>query len=392
MNKIFKKPTHLYQPKYERDIKLNGNSTEPSEQTTLGKIHQKPQNKIKNEKPIKIFQNNENKIAQKEISQFPVVINKEEEKIENKAKKIKENEKYYLSREIALTVDTYGNDIFSYLKDNEPRFLIPLDFMNRHNLSPFIRERMVDWMVEVFSVYQCDPGTLELAVHIMDCYISRTPKKLKDEDIHLIGLTCIYISSKVEDIIPLRMPHIVKSIGHNNFKEGTIMKKEREIIKTIDFDLFTAGALDYITTFFYDLKVNNVKKIKELNAVEIIEKYLNFSIFLSQLLLYSSEFVCYRQCLNALAVLILAFDILKTNLPDLSNDLKNYLSDWVYYIINEMRLNSDAISVVYTKIYDFYYKMVIMPQKMNEKNNKGKNNESQMEIINLCKFNQDKFI
>ena len=222
MNKIFKKHTHLYQPKYERDIKLNENSTEPSEQTTLGKIPQKPQNKIQNDKPIKIFQNNANKIAQKEISQFPVVINKEEEKIENKAKKIKDNEKYYLSREIALTVDTYGNDIFSYLKDNEPRFLIPLDFMNRHNLSPFIRERMVDWMVEVFSVYQCDPGTLELAVHIMDCYISRTPKKLKDEDIHLIGLTCIYISSKVEDIIPLRMPHIVKSIGHNNFKEGTM--------------------------------------------------------------------------------------------------------------------------------------------------------------------------
>ena len=161
-------------------------------------------------------------------------------------------------------------------------------------------------------------------------------------------------------------------------------------MKTIDFDFFTAGTFDYIMTFFFDLKVNNAKRINELQGVNIIEKYMNFSIFLSQLLLYNCEFVCFRQSLNALAVLAIAFDILKTNIKDISKDLKNFLSDWVFYVINEMEFNSDAISVIYQKIYNLYSEKVILPQKWKEKNND--NEDDEVEIINLCKFNQDKFI
>ena len=208
-----------------------------------------------------------------------------------------------------------------------------------------------------------------------------------------MSLQCIYISSKVEDIVPLRMSHIAKNIGHGTFNEKQIIKKEREIIQTIDFDLFTAGTYDYIMTFFYDLKVNNSPKINDLNGENIINKYLNISIFLSQLLLYSSEFVCYRQSLNALAVLALAFDILKTNIKDMSKDLKNFLTDWVFYVINEMGLNADAISIIYQKFYNYYSEKVILPQKIKERNlRKGLKDDGDDDIINLCKFNYDKFI
>lgn len=404
MNKIFHKATGLYQPKHifqnEQRIISTTSSVEPSEQATFGKDQLNPKNIIANDKKKTIGKiqekENQNKLNQNEITAFQTFNNIKREKNKEKEKnKIKQNEKsiknnkYYLSREIALTVEKYGRDIFSCVKNNEPKFLIPMNYMDKHSLSPYARERMVDWMVEVFSVYKCDPGTFELAVHIMDCYISKTKKKLKDEDIHLIGLTCIYISSKVEDIIPLRMSHIVKSLGHSTFDSKTIIKKEREIIKTIDFDLFTAGTYDYIMTFFFDLKVNNAKKINDFNGVLIVEKYLNFSIFLSQLLLYNCEFVCFRQSLNALAVLAIAFDILKTNIKDINNNLKNFLSDWVFYVINEMGFNSDAISVIYEKIYNLYSEKVILPQKLKEKK---KSKDDGIEIINLYKFNQDKFI
>lgn len=405
MSQVFRKVTNLYQPlllkcQKGKGVKLAKNSVEPSEQTTYGKTLPKLKNEIQKEQQLNINNNtgkeNMNKLSKKEISEFPKFddIKKEEEKktsnIQKNPEKLRKNEKYYLSREIALTIEKYGRELFACVKNNEPRFLLPLNFMDKHTLSPEARERMVDWMVEIFSVYKCDPGTFELAVHIMDCYISRTKKKLKDEDIHLIGLTCIYISSKVEDIAPLRMSHIVNNLGHKTFNQKTIINKEREIIKTIDFDLFTAGTYDYIMTFFFDLKVNNAKKISELNAVKIVEKYMNFSIFLSQLILYNCEFVCFRQSLNALAILALAFDILKTNIKDLNADLKNFLSDWVFYVINEMGFNSDAIKIIYLKIYDLYSEKVILPQSLKDKNKRKENEE--IEIINLCTFNQDKFI
>lgn len=389
-NQVFQKETknainsgHL---KYEKENDLHNNKTN--------------KNQIKAIKEIKIkFEKNENDLPNpgKIENELKKAIKEKIEKIniekEKKIEKYRKNEKIYLSREIAFTVEKYGREIFTCIKDNESKFLLPMNFMDRHQLTPAARERMVDWMIEVFSVYKCDPGTFELAVHIMDCFILKSKKIIHDEDIHLIGLTCIYISSKVEDIIPLRMSHIVKSVGHSIFNENTIMKKEREIVKAIDFDFFTAGTYDYLMTFFYDLKVNNAKKINEFKGIKIIEKYLNFSILLSQLLLYSCEFVCYRQSLNSLAILALAFDILKTNLKDLNKDLKNFLSDWVFYVINEMGFNSGAISIIYSKIFNLYQKKIILPQKFKEKN-KGKNinEEDEFEIINLVKFNQDKFI
>ena len=372
---FFNKATLLYQPKkiIQKEIKLAINS----EYSTL-------------EKKKELQNNQTNKIQLKPTKEIKLNLNLEQEKEKlEEAQKIynekindiiyqeraKKNEKYYLSREIALTIEKYGREMFSTVKENESKFLVPINFMERHSLTPNARERMVDWMVEVFSVYKCDPGTFELAVHIMDCYISKSKKILYDEDIHLIGLTCIYISSKVEDIIPLRMSHIVKSLGHSTFKENEIIEKEREIIKTIDFDLFTAGTFDYLMTFFYDLKVNNAKKISDFDGINIVEKFMDFSIFLSQLLLYSNEFVCYRQSLNSLAILALAFDILKTNLKTLNRDLKNFLSDWVFYVINEMGFNTDAINVIYDKISKFYHKKIILPQKSKEKKKLNKKKE-----------------
>ena len=405
MDKVFHKVTVLYHPKQfmnnDKERKLASNSIEPSQRKTFGKFQQNLKNENLNEKNKKNVPNKDKEkrkvFSQKEITEFPKINNKKKDSKKEEIRKIhektKKNEKYYLAREIALTVEKYGRDIFSDIIRNEIRLLIPVNFMDKHPISSNVRERMVDWMVEVFSVYKCDPGTFELAVHIMDSFFSKTRKKLKDDDIHLIGLTCIYISSKFEDMVPLRMSHIAKSIGHSTFSEKKIIRKEREIIKTIDFDLFTAGTYDYIMTFFYDLKVNNAKKISDLNGVKIVEKFLNFSIFLSQLLLYHYEFVCFRQCINALAVLALAFDILKTNIKDINKDLQNLLSDWIFFVINEMGFNSDSISLIYQKIYNLYREKVILPQKLKEKSKgNGINEDNEIEIINLCKFNQDKFI
>lgn len=400
---IIRKSTEVYKPNhvFQKETKnaINSGHLKYGKENDL-QNNKTNKNQIKAIKEIKIkFEKNENDLPNpgKIENELKKAIKEKIEKIniekEKKIEKSRKNEKIYLSREIAFTVEKYGREIFTCIKDNESKFLLPMNFMDRHQLTPAARERMVDWMIEVFSVYKCDPGTFELAVHIMDCFILKSKKIIHDEDIHLIGLTCIYISSKVEDIIPLRMSHIVKSVGHSIFNENTIMKKEREIVKAIDFDFFTAGTYDYLMTFFYDLKVNNAKKINEFKGIKIIEKYLNFSILLSQLLLYSCEFVCYRQSLNSLAILALAFDILKTNLKDLNKDLKNFLSDWVFYVINEMGFNTGAISIIYSKIFNLYQKKIILPQKFKEKN-KGKNinEEDELEIINLVKFNQDKFI
>ena len=264
------------------------------------------------------------------------------------------NDQYYLFREKALMVDKYGKTMYEWNQDNEAKYLIPSDFLKKHGLSPEARERMVDWMIEVFSVNKSEPGTFELAVHIMDSYILNTNKILKDEDIHLIGLTSIYIASKMEEKIPMRLIHIVNNLGKGVFSKAEIIAMEKEIVETIEFDFFTAGTYDYLMTFFWDLKVNNGQILNDFKEHDVIDKYMKFCIFLSKLTLYSHKFAAYSTSLIAIGILTLGFDFLKRNNQIKEKKLMKFLQDWIFYLMNEMKFNPDAVGYVYLKIYDLY--------------------------------------
>ena len=50
-----------------------------------------------------------------------------------------------------------------------------------------------------------------------------TKKKLKDDNIHLLVLASIDIASKMEEKNPMRLYHIVKYIGQNEFTSKEII-------------------------------------------------------------------------------------------------------------------------------------------------------------------------
>jgi hypothetical protein len=48
--------------------------------------------------------------------------------------------------------------------------------LRRHNITPSLRAKMVDWMVEVLRVFDCSEATFFKAVSIMDLYYARTTR------------------------------------------------------------------------------------------------------------------------------------------------------------------------------------------------------------------------
>lgn len=62
---------------------------------------------------------------------------------------------------------------------------------------------MIDWMIEVLSAFNCDENTFFVAINLMDEYLLKTKKIITSNDIHLIGITCMLIASKMEEIIPM---------------------------------------------------------------------------------------------------------------------------------------------------------------------------------------------
>ena len=281
--------------------------------------------------------------------------------------------------------DKYGENIFQWIKENESKFIKPQKFLKRHHLRKETRTKMVDWMVEVFYKTKSEPSTFELAVHLMDRYISRTKKMLYDNDIHLIGLTCIYIASKMMDIVPLKLNDISNNIGRGEFLNKDIIYKEKEISMTINYDFIDAGVYDFLMAFFYNLNVKNYKKINELNGKEVISDYIDFCIVLGKLVLYNECLLSYKTSLISVAILSLGFDILNLKRKQLSVDLRNFLIDWIHYIKCELEIIPYDIETIYKKIFQIYKDYIYQP--MEQANKKRK---IYVETISLLKYYKEK--
>jgi hypothetical protein len=128
--------------------------------------------------------------------------------------KIKQ-EPSYLERENSVLIHEYGNATYLYMKMLESES-IPHNFISRTRLSG-VRTKMVDWMVEVLTVFNCEDNIFFLAVHIMDLCIVRSLYTLRPEDIHLLGITSMFLASKFEESNPLTMETVVDKVSHSEF-------------------------------------------------------------------------------------------------------------------------------------------------------------------------------
>lgn len=64
----------------------------------------------------------------------------------------------------------------------------------------------------------------------MDEFLLKTSQKFSLEDLLPLGLTCIFMAGKLEEISPFSLKSTVKNIGHNNVKKKTVLKLESEIL------------------------------------------------------------------------------------------------------------------------------------------------------------------
>ena len=49
----------------------------------------------------------------------------------------------------------YGDSIAKYMRELEVQFLTD-DCLIRHKITPALRARMIDWMIEVLTNFKCD--------------------------------------------------------------------------------------------------------------------------------------------------------------------------------------------------------------------------------------------
>lgn len=91
----------------------------------------------------------------------------------------------------------------------------------------------------------------------------RTGQSLDKEDLHLYGLTAVFMASKLEDMMPISMNDILYSAAHGKFQQKQVLKAEVEILQALGFKLLTLPTLvdEVSSKFLQILKSNNSESL-----------------------------------------------------------------------------------------------------------------------------------
>jgi hypothetical protein len=173
-----------------------------------------------------------------------------------------------------LVKKDYHNSILKSIFEEEEAIE---DCLSRHKITERMRCRMVDWMIEVLTNYKCEDNTFFIAVNIMDKYFKCLEKTriLQPAELHLIGVTSMFIASKYQDIYPLRLKTVHEKIAHKKLSTQEIKTKEEDITKTLNYIIGKASQWEFISNFIEDIfyNVNNNFYITDKTLSETLPEF-----------------------------------------------------------------------------------------------------------------------
>eukprot|EP00826_Nyctotherus_ovalis_P056889 TRINITY_DN7761_c0_g2_i1.p1 TRINITY_DN7761_c0_g2~~TRINITY_DN7761_c0_g2_i1.p1 ORF type:complete len:384 (-),score=122.38 TRINITY_DN7761_c0_g2_i1:66-1217(-) len=167
-----------------------------------------------------------------------------------------------IERQSANAFRDYGEEIEEYEKSLESACHTH-ECLNRHEITAGLRAKMVDWMIEVMTNFKCNDQAFFMAVSLMDRYLKSKGERKLICELHVIGVTAMFLASKYEDILPLRMEIMVKKIAHSKLSGETIRKYEHDMLSTLNYFLQVPTVLEFMTRYIRGLE-KQFRREKEL--------------------------------------------------------------------------------------------------------------------------------
>nr|XP_055066892.1 G1/S-specific cyclin-E2 isoform X1 [Misgurnus anguillicaudatus] len=129
-----------------------------------------------------------------------------------------------------------SDDVWIKMLNKELKYVHDKGFIQQHpGLQPKMRSILLDWLMEVSEVYTLHRETFYLAQDIFDRYMLTQNNTGKDQ-LQLIGITSLFIASKMEEIYPPKLQEFAY-VTDGACNEEEILTKELVILKALKWDL-----------------------------------------------------------------------------------------------------------------------------------------------------------
>eukprot|EP00948_MAST-09A_sp_MAST-9A-sp1_P000741 g741.t1 len=119
------------------------------------------------------------------------------------------------------------------------------------DLNGKMRAILFDWMMEVSQEYMLTRQTLHYSLAYVDCFLSRR-RCVPKEKLQLIGVTALFVASKVEEIYPPRARDFALTTD-GAFSTDEIMKMEMTLLHVLDWQLAPVTPIAWSNYLFHQL-------------------------------------------------------------------------------------------------------------------------------------------
>ena len=140
------------------------------------------------------------------------------------------------------------------------------------------------------------PETLYVTVFLIDRFLSL--KQIKKSQLHILGVTSLLISTKYEEIYPPELKDLL-SVSENKFSRAEVLKMEREMLITLQFDVTTPSAYRFLERF------------RKLAITLNDDKVFYLAQYIQEIALLDASLLSYNPSEIAASALILAAKVLK---------------------------------------------------------------------------------
>ena len=154
-------------------------------------------------------------------------------------------------------------------------------------------------MLEVFGNYDKTSSNVTYfrSIGIMDQFLKKSKRVIKNEDLHLVGIGSIFLGSKQEDVYHITLDDIYSKVGHQRFSYQQIKETEFEILTALQFKITFSTPLHFLYSYFQQafwFTTNNA----------IFNQVYQMSLFVLKLTNYDVKLLQIHSHLMALSVFI----------------------------------------------------------------------------------------
>ncbi|KAF8026807.1 hypothetical protein BT93_F3326 [Corymbia citriodora subsp. variegata] len=195
-----------------------------------------------------------------------------------------------------LLCSLYASDIYSNLRVTELLRRPCCNFMDtvQKDITQSMRGILIDWLVEVSEEYKLYPETLYLTVYLIDWFLSQN--YIERRRLQLLGITCMLIASKFEEICAPRVEHFC-FITDNTYTREEVLKMEGQLLNCFGFRIFAPTTKTFLRRF-----IRAAQALYTSPSLEL--EYL--ADYLAELTLLEYDFLSFLPSLVAASAVFLA--------------------------------------------------------------------------------------